>query len=215
MQKKTYDQFFEALGQRESSGNYEVINPIGYLGKYQMGKLALIDAGYYKNDGTKSNKFLDKNWTGKDGIRSKEEFLKNPKAQENAVRIHMSVQWKYVLNKDLDRYMETKAQGYLVTISGALAGIHLVGIRSLELFLKNGVIKSDGNEVAITTYIQEVAIIMAQNMEIDATIVITKTGNCFLKTPPDSTIKNNLTAKIKPIKTILISKLKDFLNIKV
>ncbi len=194
MQKKTYDQFFEALGQRESSGNYEVINPIGYLGKYQMGKLALIDAGYYKNDGTKSNKFLDKNWTGKDGIRSKEEFLKNPKAQENAVRIHMSVQWKYVLNKDLDRYMETKAQGYLVTISGALAGIHLVGIRSLELFLKNGVIKSDGNEVAITTYIQEVAIIMAQNMEIDATIVITKTGNCFLKTPPDSTIKNNLTA---------------------
>lgn len=49
---KTYDDFFEALGQKESSGNYASINKKhGYLGKYQMGEAALIDSGYYKRDG--------------------------------------------------------------------------------------------------------------------------------------------------------------------
>ena len=39
--------YFEMLGQRESSGNYRSRNPQGYLGKYQMGESAMIDAGYY------------------------------------------------------------------------------------------------------------------------------------------------------------------------
>lgn len=43
---KEYNTFLNDLGARESSNDYESVNRLGYLGKYQMGKLALIDAGY-------------------------------------------------------------------------------------------------------------------------------------------------------------------------
>ena len=45
---KTLEKFFEDLGFRESGGDYKVVNNIGFLGKYQMGEMALVDAGYYK-----------------------------------------------------------------------------------------------------------------------------------------------------------------------
>ena len=46
---KTLEKFFEDLGFRESGGDYKVVNNIGFLGKYQMGEMALVDAGYYKS----------------------------------------------------------------------------------------------------------------------------------------------------------------------
>lgn len=105
-QMKTYDDFFEALGQKESSGNYSAIQKkYGYLGKYQMGEAALIDCGYYKRDGKISNSFLDKFWTGKDDVKSKQNFLDNHQAQENAIRAYMKVQWRYIIAKDLDRFV--------------------------------------------------------------------------------------------------------------
>ena len=45
---KTLEKFFEDLGFRESGGDYKVVNNIGFLGEYQMGEMALVDAGYYK-----------------------------------------------------------------------------------------------------------------------------------------------------------------------
>jgi len=42
------DLYYEAIGERESGGDYKVVNNIGFLGKYQMGEMALVDAGYYK-----------------------------------------------------------------------------------------------------------------------------------------------------------------------
>lgn len=57
-------QYFDAIGQRESSGNYKAVNTFGFLGKYQMGTSALTDAGYYA-----AGKF-----TGKDGDIQKRIF---------------------------------------------------------------------------------------------------------------------------------------------
>jgi hypothetical protein len=74
---KDYEAFLSALGSRESSGRYDVENPWGYLGKYQMGEAALIDAGYYLQDGTAQNDWRGE-WTGKDGVWSKEDFLSSP-----------------------------------------------------------------------------------------------------------------------------------------
>jgi|GEM_PF-5580562 len=45
---KSYDDFFENLGQHESSGDYHKVNGIRFMGKYQMGEAALIDLGYYQ-----------------------------------------------------------------------------------------------------------------------------------------------------------------------
>ena len=53
MTDKKYDDFLNALGIRESGGDYTKQNTIGYVGKYQMGEAALIDTGYYKKDSTK------------------------------------------------------------------------------------------------------------------------------------------------------------------
>lgn len=80
--------FYEALSGRESGGDYTIVNSFGYLGRYQMGEKALIDAGYYKKDSTNPNVNQDfiGQWTGKDGVWSKEDFLNNHTAQNNAVR---------------------------------------------------------------------------------------------------------------------------------
>ncbi len=153
---KTYDDFFEALGQKESSGNYSAIQKkYGYLGKYQMGEAALIDCGYYKRDGKISNYFLDKFWTGKDGVKSKQDFLDNHQAQENAIREYMKVQWRYIISANLDRFVGQSRKGILFTVSGLLAGAHLGGHGRLEAYLKNNRLDPDGNGVFVTEYIQK------------------------------------------------------------
>lgn len=153
---KTYDNFFEALGQRESSENYAAVNKkFGYLGKYQMGEAALIDCGYYKRDGKIGNSFLDKFWTRKDGVKSKQEFLDNHQAQENAIRGYMLIQWRYILSVNLDRFVGQARDGILFTVSGLLAGAHLGGHGRLAVYLKNNRLIPDGNGVFVTEYIQK------------------------------------------------------------
>jgi hypothetical protein len=155
---KNYDQFLEDLAGRESGGDYRSINKkTKYLGKYQMGKLALIDARYYSHDGKKGNIFADAFWTGKDGVKSKDDFLNNPSAQENAIREYMQVQWGYLLHAGVDRYINKTRYGILVTISGALGGAHLVGWSNVGPFVKNGNISKDDNQVPITEYIEKFA----------------------------------------------------------
>lgn len=73
----SYKAFFELLGQQESSNRYNIKNYAGYLGRYQMGELALIDAGYYNRDYSGGNNWVG-NWTDKadkDGVDSKNDFL--------------------------------------------------------------------------------------------------------------------------------------------
>ena len=84
----TYRDFLDALGERESSGDYTVVNSYGYLGKYQFGELALIDVGYYTADETSENDWQKGYWTGKNGIDSKADFLADGAAQEQAIRIY-------------------------------------------------------------------------------------------------------------------------------
>ena len=92
-----------------------------------MGEEALIDSGYYKRDGRISNSFNDGYWTGKDAIRSKQDFLRSSQAQENAIRDYMKIQWGYIIFHNLDRYVGQSVNGILITTSGLLAGCHLGG----------------------------------------------------------------------------------------
>lgn len=96
----SYEQFLAKLAQFESRGKkdpYKTENNIGYLGKYQMGEKALEDAGYYKKDGTGKNDWKGE-WTGRDGVNSKSDFLSNPQAQENAIRAYHEKVWRYIEN---------------------------------------------------------------------------------------------------------------------
>jgi len=155
---KTYEHFFEALSQKESSNNYKAVQKkYGYLGKYQMGEAALIDCGYYKRDGKISNSFRNGFWTGKDNVKSKDDFLNNPVAQEKAIRLYMEIQWGYILSKNLDRFVGESRDGLVFTVSGILAGAHLGGHGHLEAYLKKGVLIPDGNKVFVTEYIKNFA----------------------------------------------------------
>jgi hypothetical protein len=57
MSRGSYDDFIEALGQRESSGNYQAENQFHYLGKYQMGELSFLDIGLVNKDTTNANDY--------------------------------------------------------------------------------------------------------------------------------------------------------------
>lgn len=148
-----YRDFLEALGERESSGSYTVVNTYGYLGKYQFGELALIDLGYYTKDGTAKNDWQADHWTGKDGVDSKADFLASPEAQENAIRAFMKLQWQYL--GDTQRFAGQTIGGLKLTESSLLAASHLLGPGTVTAFLEGGAVSSpkDGYGTTITEYL--------------------------------------------------------------
>lgn len=154
---KTLDDFFEALGQRESSGNYKAVNSVGFIGKYQMGEAAMVDAGYYKPkpNGNYNNKW-DGQFTGKDGVYSVEDFLSSPQAQEHAQRIYKQRQWGYIKPYALT-YDGKIINGIQITQSGMLAAAHLLGQENLKKYLQsNGkYIPKDGYGTSIEEYLKK------------------------------------------------------------
>lgn len=78
------------VGTTKGVGNgksgYECQNEIGFIGKYQFGYEALIDAGYIKSNVTSLAQMDNPNsWTGKDGITSKDAWFNNPSVQEKVM----------------------------------------------------------------------------------------------------------------------------------
>jgi hypothetical protein len=74
------------IANTESGFKYDIINSIGFVGKYQFGYPALIDRGLVSST-CHSNSQLrtPSNWTGKSGIRSLDDFLGNITVQEQAM----------------------------------------------------------------------------------------------------------------------------------
>lgn len=158
--KGDFDEFSVALGGRESGGKYYIENTVGYIGKYQMGELALADVGLYipNPNATKSN-----SWTGtwtkkakKMGIKSKEDFKKNPEVQEFANKEYKIKQWKAILKMGLDKYIGQTIRGCYITASGLLAGAHLKGAKGLKRFLEGDPTfkTTDGYGTDIRSYIK-------------------------------------------------------------
>jgi hypothetical protein len=91
--------YYAVIGKSESNGKYDVVNTIGFVGKYQFGYPALIDGGYVKRS-CKSNSQLNNpnNWIGKDGIDSLEKFLASPAVQESAMCAYTKRNYKTLCN---------------------------------------------------------------------------------------------------------------------
>lgn len=150
---KTSKEYFDYIAETESSNNYKSENKYGYLGRYQMGEMALDDAGYYKinkqNHSEHFNKWNGK-FTGKDGIYSKKDFLNNPQAQENAIRAYYKKNWQSIKNCHLDEYIGKNINGTIITESGLLAGAHLKGVGGLNSYLKSNGKKDIGDAYKTT-----------------------------------------------------------------
>lgn len=155
----SYQAFLDDLAKSESGGRYDVENSGHYLGKYQMGEAALIDLGYFQStDNIFDNNYIGK-WTGKNGVTSKNAFLKNPKAQEDAVREYMKVLWGYLKSNNSTNYNGKIINGIKITKSGLLGASFLVGAADIKTYLTTygKVVSKDGNGVSLETYLKKFA----------------------------------------------------------
>lgn len=122
----TYADYLRDLAWRESTHNPRAGENSSYIGLFQMGRAALIDAGYMTPSGA---------WTGKNGATSKETFLASTDIQTQAIHDYNRVQWAWIQRQGLDQYIGQTVGGVEVTASGLLAGAHLVGRAGLGCYL--------------------------------------------------------------------------------
>ena len=122
-----------AIGHRESSNNYSVINEFGYMGRYQFGRATLKGLG------------IDV---------TKEEFISDHRLQERAMHMLLSHNQKK-LKRYIKKYEGQIIHGILVTESGILAAAHLAGQGNVRKFLKNGFVFEDGNGTKMTSYMKQ------------------------------------------------------------
>lgn len=148
-----YHAFLSALRQRESSGNYQVVNKYGYLGAYQFGEGALIDLGFVNNDGAWWNNDYSGGWTGKLGINSKADFLASSFAQNAAADDWMPLLWSYLGGYGLHNTPGAKIGGITVSASGLISGAHLLGSSVVADWVNSGG-KNDPTD-AFGTHISE------------------------------------------------------------
>lgn len=132
--KKSYLGFKEAVGFKESRGDYQVINQFGYMGKYQFGIGTLHLIGIYDADA----------------------FLNNPELQEAAFYANASRN-KWILRKDIARFVGKTMNGVEITESGILAAAHLAGPGSVKKFLRSGGVQgfSDAFGTSIKYYLNK------------------------------------------------------------
>jgi len=111
---KSFEGFKEALGFKESRGNYFTVNTLGYLGKYQFGAETLKLIGIYNPN----------------------YFLKTPELQEKAF-VANAERNKWILRKDIKRFQGKVISGVKISESGILAAAHLAGPGSVKKFLRS------------------------------------------------------------------------------
>ncbi|MBD5401413.1 hypothetical protein HDR58_01245 [bacterium] len=184
---KNIDEFYNDLGVRESGGNYSSINKYGYLGKYQMGEAAMVDAGYYK----KTSRIYNNDWTGqftgKDGIYNVQDFLNNKQSQENAQKTFKQAQWNQLKAIGADKYIGKEINGVKITQSGLLAAAHLKGPGAVKEYLQ-----SNGKNIPKDAFGTSVESYMKKFADYDVSS-ITGTPNPINNNNNDLTNKPNLT----------------------
>ena len=106
--------FKEALAFKESQGKYATVNTLGYLGKYQFGSSTLKLMGVYNTDG----------------------FLNDRILQETLFELNVSRN-KWILRRDIKRFVGKKINGVIITESGIVAAAHLAGAGNVKKYLRS------------------------------------------------------------------------------
>ena len=109
----SYVAFKEAIAFKESQGKYGAVNTLGYLGKYQFGITTLELLGIY----------------------NPEFFLKNPALQEKAFLVNTKRN-KWVLRRDIKRFVGKKIDGIRITESGILGSRSFSRTRKCKALFK-------------------------------------------------------------------------------
>lgn len=140
--------FREAIAFKESQGKYNLVNSLGYMGKYQFGTSAL--------------RFI--------GINNNAQFLNSPDLQEKAFIALLKIN-KSKLQDVIQEYRGKTIDGVRVTESGILAAAHLGGAGSIRKYLESDGRRKckDGYGTTIKSYLKQFAGYETQNIIADST----------------------------------------------
>lgn len=133
-------EFLDNIAKRESSGDPEAVNTLGYIGKYQFGEIAMKDI--------KLDVDVD-------------EFKKDPKIwpehKQDSAMVALLLRNKKYLGKYYTKYDGKVVGGIKITKSGMLAGSHLLGASNVKKYLRtNGKHNpSDGFGTKLTEYLKK------------------------------------------------------------
>lgn len=111
---KSFHGFKEALAFKESQGRYSTINTLGYLGKYQFGASTL--------------KLM--------GVTDTDNFMNDPILQETVFELNVARN-KWILRRDIKRFVGKKINGTIITESGIVAAAHLAGAGNVKKYLRS------------------------------------------------------------------------------
>ncbi|MDP2088967.1 MAG: peptidoglycan-binding protein LysM [Flavobacteriaceae bacterium] len=120
---KSFVDFRNAIGKKESNNNYKSVSKYGYLGKYQFSKYTIRIYGVDNTD----------------------DFLSSPELQEKVFKAYVAAN-KWFLKKEIKHYVGKKINGTLITESGIIAAAHLAGPANVKNYLiNNGNIRFQDN----------------------------------------------------------------------
>lgn len=153
MSEPQYQSWKDAIGRRESGGNYSSINRFGFAGKYQFGNPALFDCGFTTQSVTNNMIMRDpQSWGGRKsvdtGVRSIEDFLAN---RGNCQEIAMDINVRR-------NYSALQRAGAITNatpareLGGYLAVAHLLGAGGAIRFARGDKSGRDGNGVSGQAY---------------------------------------------------------------
>ena len=131
--RKDILRFLEAIALFESNNRYDVINPYGFLGRYQFSPTTIRHLGY-------------------DILN--EDFLRNARLQDEIMLAYMRE--NYVsLRPYIEEYNNTNYKGMYITTSSILAGAHFAGAMGMKRFLLNkldSIGTTDANGMTLRRY---------------------------------------------------------------
>ena len=131
--RKDIFRFLEAIALFESNNRYDVVNPYGFLGRYQFSPTTIRHLGY-------------------DILN--EDFLRNARLQDEIMLAYMRE--NYVsLRPYIEEYNNTNYKGMYITTSSILAGAHFAGAMGMKRFLLNkldSIGTTDANGMTLRRY---------------------------------------------------------------
>lgn len=159
--------FKKALIHREDpNGNPATQNRLGFSGLFQFGAPRLETLGVYKPGTNENLKTWNKTtlaespdkWSGTfdipgfPGVKTIQDFLQNPDAQEKAFDMHIQEIDQQILKRGLDKYIGQTVQGVHITKEGIEAMAHLGGIGGAENVLQGKYWPTDENGTTLISY---------------------------------------------------------------
>ena len=163
-----------SLANRESRGrgDYQALNDLGYAGRWQVGAGRLVDLGFY----TKGEKEFFRNskgryewngekWSGeihipgftegKNLVKTLDDFLNNPAAQEFVLEKHLDLMEKEIKENGFDKYIGHTVDNVPITQEGLFFMLQLGGVEGTRAALTGTENRKDKNKTSVLGYALE------------------------------------------------------------